>query len=324
MTLEARLHDYVVSQAEAVPPLPDALGRVTARGRRRVMWRRTGMALASVAVVVLATATVVVFASGPAPVVASPLTGQELALIHENPPVLRGELGPEPETPPEGVDLTFAPIDAPTGDDLAAIDQLIEDEGYTSPTVVALGEITAAQTHVYVLHDLDPDTHAGRSTVVAIGPDYPEYQARSGPTAGGIWQTSSSRDRDGHGWVAMRASDVVSYVEVDAAGSFSWQRPSDGFIWIPFDAPLDETVTVTGYDASSRAVLRQSIDRSVMKLEMIETTQALISRFKAEIDRISTAMDNGTANEEDEAHLIDLRNALEDAEARLAALEGDS
>ena len=321
MTLETRLHDYLVSQANAVPPMPDKLDVITARGHRRIVWRRTVVGLATAtALVMLVTASVVIFAADSAQVAASPLTGQDLTMIHDDPVVLRGQLGPEPETQPVGIDLTFSPIDTPTANDLEAIDQVIEQEQYTSPIVVALGEITAARTHVYVIHDLDPDTRTGRSTVVAVGPDYPEFHAVGGSTERGTWEMSANRDPEGNGWVAMRVHDFASYVQVDAAGSISWQRPSDGFIWIPFTAPLDEPVVVTGHDPTGRTYLEQTLGAR----QLIAKTQAEIAALEAEIARILAAISAGSATSDDEALLPGLRDALEAAHERLAALLGNN
>ncbi len=259
MTLETRLRDNLEAQRDAVPGRTDTITTVIRDGRRRLIWRRTGAAIAGVAALALVTVgTTVVLRSAPA-VAASPLTGVELAIINESPVVLRGELGPEPETFPTGVDLTFTPIDKPTADDLDVLDQVIRQESYESPVVVALGEIAAFDTRVYLIHDIDPETRSGNSSVVAIGPDYPSFTSHHGPTNQGTWGLTSSRGLDGDGHVVMRVPDLASYVQVEVNGSVSWQRPSDGFFWIPFNADPDQPVTVTGHDPTGRVFLNSTI-----------------------------------------------------------------
>lgn len=259
MTLETRLRNNLEAQRNAVPGKTDTIATVIRDGHRRLIWRRAGTAIAGVAALALvAVGTTVAFRSTPA-VAASPLTGVELTIINESPLVLQGELGPEPESSPTGVDLTFTPIDKPTADDLDALDQIIRQESYESPVIVALGEIAAFETRIYLVHDIDPETRNGNSSVVAIGPDYPSFTSHHGPTNQGTWGLTSSRGLDGDGHVVMRVPEFGSYVQVEVNGSISWQRPSDEFFWIPFNADPDQPVTVTGHDTTGRVLLNRLI-----------------------------------------------------------------
>lgn len=261
--LETRLRDYLEAQHETAPQPEDSLSEVMRLGRRRRLWKRTGTAiLGAAAALLMVLGSASIFNAAPS-VAASPMTGAELPVINEAPVILQGELGPAPQIEPAGTDLTFAPIDEPTANDLAAIDETIQIEGYTDPTVVSLGSIDEFQTNVYVIHDVEPETGNGQSSLVAIGPDYPQFVSVSGPTQNTQWGPSSSRNPDGDGFVAMRVPEDASwgYIQIEIDGATTWQRPSDGFIWVPYNAQPGETIVVTGRDPSNGDIhLETTID----------------------------------------------------------------
>lgn len=262
--IETRLREYLETQYEAVPDPEDRLPVIVRNARRRILAKRTGFALSGAAAVLLVVIGFGWLLGADRAVAASPFSGIELAVIHEAPLILQGKLGPQPQVEPAGLDMTYAAIEAPTDNDLAAMEELIQQSGYTDPVVVALGRIEAFDTNVYALHDVDPVTRRGRSLVLGVGPDYPSFEATSGPTEEEQWGPGSSRDPDGDGRVFLRVPEYASwqYAQLNVDGNISWQRPSDGFIWIPFEADLDSIITLTAHDPTTGKVLLEfSLER---------------------------------------------------------------
>ena len=263
MELETPLRDYLEGQRDAVPSNPGSLTDVMARGRRRLTRRRTITASAGALALVAATVAGTVIFSGHQATAMSPLTGTELTVLSNDPVILQGQLAPQPAQMPQGTDLTFTPITRPTADDLAALELVITSESYTDPIIVALGEIQAFDLHVYAIHDLDPETHSGRSVLVAIGPDYPpELHWYGGPTERAKWGPSGNWAPDhGAGEIIMRLPDTASYAVVEVNDSVMWQRPSDGFVWIPYSSIDPPTRFVqAAYDATGRELFRNEED----------------------------------------------------------------
>lgn len=259
--IETRLSEYFEAQSHDVPQPEDRLSAVVRRGRRRRILRGAGVTISVAATLVVATiGSGWIFGAEPA-VAASPFSGNELAVIHEAPMVLQGKLGPQPRNEPSGVDLSFTPINEPTRNDLAAIEELIRSNRYTDPVVVALGRIEAFETNVYALHDVDQTTGRGHTSIVGIGPDYPSFTSHSGRTEDPQWAFSANRSPDGEGRIAMRVPDFASwqYIQVEVGGEASWQRPSDGFIWLPFDFEPTQVVTVTGHHPETGEVLLKHV-----------------------------------------------------------------
>lgn len=264
--IEDRLRDYFETQYEAAPAPENRLFQVTGQARRRRYAKRTifGLAAATVALV-LVVGSAWLFQSEPA-VAASPFSGTELAVVNESPLILQGQLGPQPETAPDGADLTFTPIEEPTANDLAAIDEVMRIEGYIDPTVVALGRVEVFETNVYAIHQVDPETGRGQSQVVAVGPDYPSFISVSGPFESEQtgWGPSASRDPNGNGHLFLRIPGYATwqYARLDIDGEVFWQRPSDGFIWMPFQAEPDSTITLTAHDPNTGdTLLRTTLNR---------------------------------------------------------------
>lgn len=317
MTLETRIRRSLQAQRDAVPAKIDSLPDILGRERRHLRWRQGVMAFAGAAALIVAVVATAVVLRNPAAMAASPITGEELTITHQSPTVLQAHLGPEPDAVPEGVDLTFTPIDKPTEADLEAINQVIDQEQYLSPVTVSLGEIEQAQTHVYVIHDVDPETRSGQSTVITVGPDYPSFKSYSGPTERGAWGFSAGRGLDGDGRIALGVPDFVSYFQVDVNGSMSWQRPADGFIWFPFTAQPGDDVLVTGHDSTGRVYLRQTIEASVIS-DTVEQARATVAAIEAQIAKAEAEIASG---EGDIAELDALREAHREAIARLEAIE---
>ena len=319
MTLETRIRRSLQDERDSVPPHIDGLAEVVAQGHRRMRWRHSVVTIAGVAALVVAVVAATVVFNNPVAVAASPITGTELPVTHVNPIVLQAHLGPEPEVLPEGTDLTFAPIDEPTQNDLEAISQIIESEQYQSPITVALGSIESAQTHVYVIHDVDPETRSGRSTVLAVGPDFPEFQAESGPTEQGSWGLTSSRELNGDGSIALKVPDFVSYFQVEVNGTVSWQRPADGFIWLPFTAQPGADVLITGHDTTGRVYLRQTLEGDDIT-DFVTEARATVGLLEA---RIAEAQERIAAGEGDPDELDALTEAHQEAVTRLQRIEAE-
>jgi hypothetical protein len=314
MTLETRLRDCLRARRDAVPARSDAYGQVVRAGRRHQVWRRTRLGVVGAAALTAAVVVPALFISSPAAVAVSPITGRELPVLSKNPMVLLGQLGPAPDVSPGGVDLTPVPIEEPEDGDLAAVAEVVDQEGYTAPVTVALGEIEAVDTRVFVVHDVDPATRSGRSTVVAIGPT--RVVAYSGSTEQGTWGMGGGRSLDGDGWVAMRVPDFASYVQVDVDGTIVWQRPADGFILLPFTARSDQDVVVTGHDHSGRVFLRKTLEALVI-MDSIEEARAAVTELEARI--VAAEQDVATGEGGDE--LARLMEAHAEAVRRLDALE---
>lgn len=250
---ETRLDEYLTAQYEALPAPENRMPVVVRKGQRRGSLKQAGLALAGAVAVVMVGIGWVALLGHDRAVAASPFSGRELEVIHETPVILQGELGPQPQVEPPGVNLTYSPIDEPTDNDLAAIEEVIQQNGYTDPVVVALGRIEAFDTNVYAIHNVDPVTRRGHSSVLGVGPDYPSFQAESGPTEEERWGPGATRGPDGDGRVFLRIPDYATwqYGQLNVDGEISWQRPSDGFIWIPFEANLDSAITLTAHDLTT-------------------------------------------------------------------------
>ncbi|MGH8926166.1 MAG: hypothetical protein ACRDWA_16275 [Acidimicrobiia bacterium] len=262
MVIEDRLREYFEVQYEATPAPENRLHVVARNGRRRLFVRRSLVGVAGVAALL-----VLVIGSGwflrvDQAMAASPFSGMELPVVNEAPLILKGELGPGPEVAPSGSDLTFVPIDKPTANDLAAIQEIIQSRGYTDPVVVALGRIESFDTNVYALHQIDQGTGRGQSQVLAVGPDYRSFVSVSGPSENEQWGPSSSQSQDGSGFAFLRIPEYATwqYTQLDVDGEVFWQRASDGFIWMPFQANLDSAVILTAHDpATGEALLRHIV-----------------------------------------------------------------
>jgi len=317
MTLETRIRRSLEAQRDAVPARIEALSHILDRGRRRLRWRRGAIAFAGSAALGAAVVATAVVLNNPAAVAVSPITGDELTISHESPTLLQAHLAPEPDERPEGADLTFTPVGDATDADLDAIDQIIELEQYESPVTVSLGAIESAQTHVYVIHDVDPETRSGRSTVIAVGPDYPSFVAHSGPTEHASWAFSAGRQLNGDGWIAMGVPDFASYFQIDVNGTKGWQRPADGFIWIPFTARPDDDVVVTGHDSTGRIYLRHTLEASPIT-DTVEQARATVQQLEARIAELEAEIGSG---EGDLTELDAIREAHREAVARLEAIQ---
>jgi hypothetical protein len=285
--LETRIRQYLEAQHDSAPHPEDRLTQTMRRGRHRLIRKRIGVALTAVAAIVL-----VVVVSGrvftePAMAV-SPFTGDELTVINDTPIVLRGELGPEPQIDPPGTDLTFQPIDEPTTNDLAAIEETTRTEGFTDPVVVALGRIEEFETNVYVIRDA-ADTGSGNSSVIAVGPDYPSYVGFGGPTEDEQWGPSGGWDPvTGKGAVHMRVPDYATwqYIQIDVDGEVFWQRPSDTFIWIPYVAKGEHTVRVTGHDPTNGDV-RLDVTFEDPVEDRVRLLQTMIDQLESRVNGIT-------------------------------------
>lgn len=329
--LETRLREYLQSQYESAPLPENRLSESMLGGRRRHIRKRTLRAVvggAAVVLMLLGSVSVLTFAPS---VAASPLTGVELRVINQTPLILQGELGPEPEIPPPGTDLSFVPVEEPTADDLAAINAVLADGGYSDPVVVSLGRIEQFDTNVYVIHYIDPGTGIGLSSVVAVGPGYPNFVPSSGPTELAWWSLASGLGPDGDGWVTMRIPENSSwgYMRIDMNDMTAWQRPSDGFFWLPVQAEAGKTVRVTGRHLTTGEVhfertldpfdvdgpldaLREELDVFVSKVADIEKRIALLessmSIARAEKERLI---------EDESQKLRHLRNQIDVIRARI-------
>lgn len=256
--IEDRLHTYFEAQYEATPAPEDRLSDLRRIGRQRWAARRIIVGAGVAALVSLVVGAGWLLRPDRA-MAASPFSGLELPVISAAPLILQGELGPQPRSAPSGTDLTFQPIGEPTANDLAAIGEIVRVEGYSDPVVVALGRIDVFDTNVYALHQVDPATGIGESQVVAVGPDYPSFVSIGGPSENDQWGPSSSRGQDGDGIAFLRIPEYATwqYAQLEVDGEAFWQRPSDGFIWMPFHGDSDSTITLTARDPDTGESLLQ-------------------------------------------------------------------
>ncbi len=245
----------------------------------------------------------------------SPFTGQELGVVQESPLVLRGQLGPAPMQTPAGIDLTFRPVRELSEAQIEALREVIDTESYRDPVVIAAGEVRAFETTVLLIHDVDPETRTSRSSLVAIGPDNPVVVSHQWPTRSDAWALSGSRGLDGNGHIATGVAQSISYVQLDIDGSISWQRPSDGFVWIPYTTEPDQPVTVTGHDHTGRVLFTHTIEAAHNELaQPLEEAQRSLNTINSQIIALeAVAAPFGPESDKQELQALgEQRNALLD------------
>jgi hypothetical protein len=245
MSFDHQLTQTLQAQRDTIPPFDGTLNRVEERGGRRLRFRRTGFVSAvalGLAAVVFAGSAVV----GQPATALSPATGDSLVVISETPTILRSvpEMVDVSASLGDATDLNFSEIDKPEGNDLAAVQEIIDIDQYTDPVVVAIGSIDEFSTRIYMVHGTTPDgTHM--TSVVAVDPSYPSSIAQSGPTGTEVWGPSVSRSLDGSGHAFMRVATEASYATLTIGETTSFQSPSDGFVWMPFMASTHSEGTFT-------------------------------------------------------------------------------
>lgn len=245
MSFDDQLTQTLQAQSDTVPPFEGVLDRVEKRGSRRVRFRRTGFVSAvalGLAAVVFAGSAVV----GQPATALSPATGDSLVVISDTPTILRSvpAIDGAVRSVGDATDLNFAEIDAPEGNDLEAVQEIIDIEHYMDPVVVAIGSIDEFSARIYMVHGTTPDG-TDATSVVAVDPSYPSSIAESGPTGTEVWGPSVSRSLDGSGHAFMRVPTEASYATVTIGDAISFQTPSDGFVWIPFMASTHREGTFT-------------------------------------------------------------------------------
>lgn len=262
MNIDQRLTETLIAQRDAVPEFSGVLQAVEQRGLRRIVLRRTSIATGAALVLAFAMTATIALTGQPA-MATSPATGDSLVVLNTSPTVLRSVPGGMPANPqapaPTGTDLSFAPIGEPSTNDLEAIGTVIEMEGFTDPVVVAIGSIEAFDTRVYMIHDTGIDSINITSAVV-VDPSFPNFVSYNGPTSMQEWGPSGSRNPDGSGWVTVRVPTDAVYVQMSIGGESSYQFPSDGFVWMPFEAAPDQEIAVIGYTLDGEVFAVMTID----------------------------------------------------------------
>lgn len=120
----------------------------------------------------------------------------------------------------------------------------------------------------------------------------------------------------------MRIPEFASwqYMQVHVGGEVSWQRPSDGFVWIPYSAQPNDTVTVTGHALDTGAAhLGYIVDPPVDEEELHQLIDALQSQLEAlseQRSELEQAMT--TVPDESRGELEDQIESISRAQRRLA------
>lgn len=202
----------------------------------------------------------IVVVGNPIRVAASPITGIELTVLASTPLVLAAEPGEAPDPLPAGRDSTFESLtDEPSSDDIDQINEIISVNGMSNPATEALGTIPDTTLRAYLVHDVD-ETGAGESSLIVVGFHDPSAVVHTDQTDKGSWAFSASRGIDGNGWTTMRVPNPYSHIQIEVDCVPFWQRPADGFVWIPLEASPDVEVLVAGHDATGRVMLKRVLE----------------------------------------------------------------
>jgi hypothetical protein len=251
MTFESRIRRHLQSKLDSVPAATGDLGGVLARGRRRPVSYRVAQTAAVAAAIVLAvasTALVVKSLSNDPKLVVSPINGEELPVISEDPLVLQGQPGPGQEQTPVGTEVRLDSIDALVGDD-AGEAATLRTANETGDPIVAVGDVSGWR--VFAIHSPTLEvliTDASGQFVLSVS---------SGPGSGLV---VGAEDGD---FVVARTDPGVEMVTLVIGDETFWQRPVEGIAVIPL-AAADEDKHLTLIDSTGEELFEGSPAEDVL------------------------------------------------------------
>ncbi len=225
MTFDSRLRTQLETELESVPTASGDLDRVLARGhRRRISYRVAQMVAvaAAVSIAVASTALIVSLLSNGPRLVVSPITGEKLPVISEDPLVLQAQPGPAPDETPAGTEVPIRTIDSLVGaeeGDASTLRTLDSPEG----PIVAIGSVQGWRIFTY-------QTSRRKISITDASGQIVLANAAGGENTGmtiGVAQ--------GYFAVALVGPDVAT-VTLTIDGESAWQQPVEGVAVFPLNS----------------------------------------------------------------------------------------
>jgi len=225
MTFDSRIRSHLEAQLDSVPAANGDLDQVLARGHRRRISYRVTQAVAVAAAVVLAvasTALIVSLLSNGPRLVVSPITGEELPVISEDPLVLQAQPGPAPDDVPEGTEVPIRTIDSLVGAEEGDATTL-RPLGSPGGPIVAIGNVQGWRIFTY-------QTSRRKILITDASGQFVLGNATGGENTGmtiGVAQ--------GYFAVALVGPDVET-VTLTIDGESAWQQPVEGVAVFPLNS----------------------------------------------------------------------------------------